>query len=295
MSGPGMGGGATRGEAIHLAPAASKELLAEKRSRLEGVLRGLGRTLVAYSGGVDSAYLLAEAHRVLGDQALGIIAQSPSLPASELEGALALAAEHRLPVRVVETNEMEREGYRQNNPDRCYYCKTELFEHLVALAGAEGWRAIAYGAVTDDLGDDRPGMGAARELEISAPLLEAGLAKLEVRALAYQMGLRVWDKPQSACLASRIPHGMEVTVDKLRQVESAEAWLRQKFGLRVVRVRHFGQRARVETETADIERLQAALPELRSGLMTWGFETVEIDPAGYRRPDPLPAVNTEVS
>lgn len=290
---PGAGG--TRGQAISLAQAPSKALLLEKRALLESVLRGLGRTLVAYSGGVDSAYLLAEAHRVLGDQALGIVARSPSLPEAELEGALALAAEHRLPVRVVETHEMEREGYRRNDSDRCYYCKTELFEHLVALAAAEGWRAIAYGAVTDDLGDDRPGMGAARELEISAPLLAAGLAKLEVRALAHQMGLRVWDKPQSACLASRIPHGTEVTVDKLRQVESAEAWLRQKFGLRVVRVRHFGQRARVETEKSEIQRLEAALPELRSGLMTWGFESVEIDPAGYRRPDPLPVVNTEVS
>ena len=295
MNGPGRGGEGTSGQTIHLEPAASKQLLVEKRTRLEAVLRGLGRTLVAYSGGVDSAYLLAEAHRVLGDQALGIIAQSPSLPAAELEGALALAAEHRLPVRVVETNEMEREGYRRNNADRCYYCKTELFEHLVALAGAEGWRAVAYGAVTDDLGDDRPGMGAAQELQISAPLLEAGLAKLEVRALAHQMGLRVWDKPQSACLASRIPHGTEVTVDKLRQVESAEAWLRQRFGLRVVRVRHFGQRARVETEAGEIGRLLEALPELRSGLMTWGFESVEIDPAGYRRPDPLPVVNKEVS
>ncbi|HEU4725588.1 MAG TPA: ATP-dependent sacrificial sulfur transferase LarE [Candidatus Eisenbacteria bacterium] len=287
--------GAGRGQAIHFAPAGSSAILAEKRRRLSEVLRGLGRTLVAYSGGVDSAYLLAEAHRALSEGALGVIARSPSLPAAELEGALALAAEHGLPVRVVDTNEMEREAYRRNDPDRCYHCKTELFEHLVALAGAEGWRAIAYGAVTDDLGDDRPGMGAAKELEIRAPMLEAGLSKIEVRALARQMGLRVWDKPQSACLASRIPHGMEVTVDKLRQVESAEAWICRKFGLRVVRVRHFGQRAKVETELSDVPRLLAALPELRSGLLTWGFEIVEVDPAGYRRPDPLPIVNMEVT
>ncbi len=282
------------GQAILFPADGSGKALAEKRAHLQRILGGLGRTLVAYSGGVDSAYLLAEAHLILGAGALGVIARSPSLPAAELEGALALAAEHSFPVRVVETNEMEREGYRRNAPDRCYHCKSELFEHLVTLAGAEGWRAIAYGAVTDDLGDDRPGMGAARELEICAPLLEAGLSKLEVRVLARQVGLRVWDKPQSACLASRIPHGTEVTVEKLRQVEGAEAWLRQRFGLRVVRVRHFGQQARVETEQSEIARLVAALPELRSGLMTWGFQSVEVDPDGYARPDPLPAVNTEV-
>ncbi|MEK7348868.1 MAG: ATP-dependent sacrificial sulfur transferase LarE [Candidatus Eisenbacteria bacterium] len=283
------------GQAILFPAAGSEKVLAAKRASLEAVLSGLGRTLVAYSGGVDSAYLLAEAHRVLGAGALGVIARSPSLPAAELEGALALAAERGMPVRVVETNEMEREAYRRNASDRCYHCKTELFEHLVALAGAEGWRAIAYGAVTDDLGDDRPGMGAARELEISAPLVESGLSKLEVRVLARQVGLRVWDKPQSACLASRIPHGMEVTVEKLRQVEGAEAWLRDRFGLRVVRVRHFGQHARVETEQGEISRLVAALQELRIGLMTWGFENVEIDPDGYSRPDPLPIVNMEVT
>ncbi len=282
------------GQAIHFPSAGSEKVLAAKRARLEAILSGLGPTLVAYSGGVDSAYLLAEAHRVLGAGALGVIARSPSLPAAELEGALALAAERGMPVRVVETNEMEREAYRRNASDRCYHCKTELFEHLVTLAGAEGWRAIAYGAVTDDLGDDRPGMGAARELKISAPLVESGLSKIEVRLLARQVGLRVWDKPQSACLASRIPHGTEVTVEKLRQVEGAEAWLRDRFGLRVVRVRHFGQRARVETEQGEISRLVAALPELRSGLMTWGFENVEIDPGGYSRPDPLPIVNMEV-
>ena len=283
-----------KGQAVHVAALGSSQALAAKRVRLGEILRGLGRTLVAYSGGVDSAYLLAEAHRALGDGVLGVIARSPSLPASELEGALALAAEHGLPVRVVDTNEMEREAYRRNDGDRCYHCKTELFEHMVALAAAEGWRAIAYGAVTDDLGDDRPGMGAARELEISAPLLESGLSKLEVRALAHQLGLRVWDKPQSACLASRIPHGEEVTVQKLRQVETAEAWLREHFGLRVVRVRHFGQSARVETAPEEIERLRAALPELRSGLLTCGFEFVELDPVGYRRADPLPIVNMEV-
>ena len=282
------------GQIVHFTPASSKDL-SRKRELLELILAGLGRTLVAYSGGVDSALLLLEANRVLGNGALGVIAKSPSLPAAELAGALSVAAQHGIAVRVVETNEMGREAYRRNGTDRCYHCKSELFEHLVTLAGDEGWRSIAYGAVTDDLGDDRPGMGAARELRISAPLLEAGLSKLEVRQLARQLGLRVWDKPQSACLASRIPHGTEVTVEKLRQVEEAEAWLRARFGLRVVRVRHFGQCARVETEPGHIARLLEAAQELRSVMITWGFESVEIDPGGYRRSDPLPVAEMEVT
>jgi uncharacterized protein len=269
--------------------------LAGKGDRLDEVLRSLGRTLVAYSGGVDSAFLLARAHQVLGKNALGVIARSPSLPAAELSSALKLAEGRGIPVRVVETREMEREAYRRNGPDRCFHCKAELFDHLADLAAAEDWRTIAYGAVTDDLGDDRPGMRAADAQRVRAPLLEAGLSKLEVRALARQMGLRVWDKPQAACLASRIPHGVEVTVERLRQVETAEAWIREKLGLRVVRVRHMGTCARVETERADIPRLRAAEPELRSQLATWGFDSVEIDPEGYRRPDPLPIDNKEVT
>jgi len=272
----------------------SPEVVAGKRARLEEILRGMGRTLVAYSGGVDSAYLLAETHRALGAGALGVIARSPSLPAAELEDALGVAASRDIPVRVVETHEMERAAYRRNGADRCYHCKTELFEQLAGIAMADGWRTVAYGAVTDDLGDDRPGMTAAGEFDVRAPLLEAGLSKLEVRILARQMGLRVWDKPQSACLASRIPHGSEVTVGKLRQVEVAEAWLRQRFGLRVVRVRHLGPTARIETEPGDIRRLQGALEAIRSGLTEQGFLNVEIDPEGYRRPDPLPIANKEV-
>ena len=269
--------------------------LPEKQARLDAILLSLGRTLIAYSGGVDSAFLLARAHRILGDRALGVIARSPSLPSAELSSALELAEGRGIPVRVVETKEMEREGYRRNGPDRCYHCKAELFDHLTAIAASEAWRTIAYGAVTDDLGDDRPGMKAADAQRVRAPLVEAGLSKLEVRLLARQLGLRVWDKPQAACLASRIPHGVEVTVEKLRQVEAAEAWIRERFGIRVVRVRHFGQQARVETERADIPRLLSAGPELGSQLATWGFESVEIDPEGYRRPDPLPVENKEVT
>lgn len=277
------------------AGAPAREALAAKRGRLEESLRGLRRTLIAYSGGVDSAVLLAEAHRVLGENACGVIAESPSLPRSELEAALSLASLHQIPVRVIRTHELERERYRANGLDRCYHCKTELFERLARLAEEEGWDTLAYGAVTDDLGDVRPGMAAAERLRVRAPLLEAGLSKIEIRMLARKLGLRVWDKPQSACLASRIPHGSEVTVEKLRQVELGEAALRKKFGLRIVRLRHEGRRARIETDPAQVARLMD--PDTNRAILTvlneLGFAEVEIDSRGYRRPDPLPASDPE--
>lgn len=273
---------------FHRSTGAELEELAAKERSLDAILRGLGRTVVAYSGGVDSAFLLAAAYRALGSGALGVIAKSPSLPAAELEEALETARRSRLPVRVIETRELERERYRANGRDRCYHCKTELFERLTAMATDEGWETLAYGAVTDDLGDERPGMSAAKELRIRAPLLEAGLSKWLVRILARRMGLSTWDKPQAACLASRIPHGSEVTAEKLGQVEAAEAWIRKRYGVRVLRVRHLGASARVETDPSDIQRLAAALPEIRSELARWGFQDVFVDPEGYRRPDPLP-------
>ncbi|TMQ65441.1 MAG: ATP-dependent sacrificial sulfur transferase LarE [Candidatus Eisenbacteria bacterium] len=255
----------------------------------------MGRTLVAYSGGVDSAYLLAEASQVLGPRALGVIAKSPSLPGAELTAALSLAASRGIGVRVIETREMERTEYRANGPDRCFHCKAELFERLTTVAAEEGWATIAYGALTDDLGDVRPGMAAAGRFRVRAPLLEAGLGKLEVRLLARDIGLRVWDKPQSACLASRIPHGSPVTVMKLSQVEQGEAWLREALGLRVARLRHEGTHARIEVLEEDIARIsgETTLSNISFALNRLGFMTVEIDPRGYRRPDPQPAVLAE--
>jgi uncharacterized protein len=264
--------------------------LEAKRARLEAILRGLGRVLIAYSGGVDSAVLLAESHRVLGEDACGVIAQSPSLPAAELDQALELARERGIPARVIQTREMDRAEYRANRPDRCFHCKTELFERLGALAREESWDAVAYGAVIDDLGDVRPGMAAAERHRVCAPLLEAGLSKVEIRMLARRLGLRVWDKPQSACLASRIPHGTEVTEEKLRQVELGEAALRTRLGLRVVRLRHEGIKARIEVDPADVARLQR--PDQKEAIFAivkeLGFRELEIDPRGYRRADPLP-------
>jgi pyridinium-3,5-biscarboxylic acid mononucleotide sulfurtransferase len=269
--------------------------LSAKRSRLTDILAGMGRTLVAYSGGVDSAYLLAEASQVLGPRALGIIAKSPSLPGAELTAALSLAASRGIGVRVIETQEMESAEYRANGPDRCFHCKAELFERLTTVAAEEGWATIAYGALTDDLGDVRPGMAAADRFRVRAPLLEAGLGKLEVRLLARDIGLRVWDKPQSACLASRIPHGSPVTVMKLSQVEQGETWLREALGLRVARLRHEGTHARIEVLEEDIARIsgETTLSNISFALNRLGFMTVEIDPRGYRRPDPQPAVLAE--
>jgi len=227
---------------------------------------------------------------VIGDRVCGVIARSPSLPEAELDQALSLARERGIPTRVIRTDEMERAAYRANRPDRCFHCKTELFEKLRALAREEAWDAIAYGAVTDDLGDVRPGMTAADRHRIRAPLLEAELSKVEVRILARRLGLRVWDKPQSACLASRIPHGSEVTPEKLRQVELGEAELRQRLGLRIVRLRHEGTRARIEVDPADLPRL--LVPEQKEAVLAivqeLGFAELTIDPRGYRRADPLP-------
>ena len=266
-----------------------------KRARLGEILRGLGRVLIAYSGGVDSAVLLAESHRVLGDRACGVIAQSPSLPAAELQAALDLARAGGFPARVIRTDEMSREEYRANRHDRCYHCKTELFEQLERLAREESWDAIAYGAVTDDLGDVRPGMAAAERHRVSAPLLEAGLSKVEVRMIARRLGLKVWDKPQSACLASRIPHGSEVTPEKLTQIERGEAALKERLGVRILRLRHEGRRARLEVDPADVPRVQ--LPEQKDAILAivleLGFSELEIDPKGYRRADPLPPIVQE--
>jgi uncharacterized protein len=245
---------------------------------------------------VDSTVLLVEARAVLGEGAVGVIARSASLAAAELDLALRTAAEAGVPIRVVETRELDRPQYRANSGDRCYHCKAELFERLSEIAAREGFDSLAYGAVTDDLGEVRPGMSAASAFRVRAPLIEADLAKVEVRLLARDRGLRVWDKPQSACLASRIPTGSEVTEAKLRQVEGAEAWIRAAFGTRVLRVRHVGDTASVEVTPDEVPLMKSApsMVKLQEGLQQFGFSTVVVDPRGYRRPDPIPVISDSV-
>ena len=228
-------------------------MLAEKLDNLRSVLRAYGSCLVAYSGGVDSVFLAYVAHEVLGGRALAVIADSPSLPRRELDEALALGKQFGFPVRVVQTAEFANPSYLANPTNRCYFCKHELFEELAPLARAEGFAVIAYGENASDVGDFRPGAQAAKEFQVRAPLKEVGLAKAEIRELSAQLGLPTAEKPQMACLSSRIPYGELVTPEKLQMIEAGESVLRD-LGFYDVRVRHheMGGQARTSSPEAKV-------------------------------------------
>ena len=255
-----------------------------KLDQLRSRLRAHAPLVVAYSGGVDSAYLLAEAHRTLGDAVLGVIADSPSLPRAALANALALAEQLGARVEVVRTAELDNPAYASNPVNRCYFCKAELFTRLDALAKERGFRAIAYGENADDMKQVRPGRQAAVEFAIIAPLRDAGLTKAEIRALSRELDLPTADAPAQPCLSSRIPHGTPVTVEVLAMIERGEAFVRG-LGFRVFRVRHLAGEtvtARVQIAPDEMPRLAETRREIEAGLRATGYAAVEIDPSGYR-------------
>jgi uncharacterized protein len=239
--------------------------------------------VVAFSGGVDSAYLAIVAASVLGDRALAVTADSPSYPDAHRQLARRVAADFSLRHEVIETREMDRPDYRSNPSNRCYHCKTELYERLAALAVDRGFAAVADGSNADDRGDYRPGRQAAREHGVLSPLDEVDLTKDEIRALARERGLASWDEPASACLSSRIPYGSPVTVEALRQIERAEAVLRS-LGFRVCRVRHHGDTARLELAPNEMPRVlePEVNAQLVKALKALGFRYVSLDLQGYR-------------
>ena len=257
--------------------------LFEKQSALEQSLRSLDRLLVAYSGGIDSAYLAYVAHRVLGENMLAVLADSPSLARAQMQDAISFAEEGGIPLRVVATEEMEKVEYRRNDAMRCFHCKDELFSVMDGFATENGYAAIAYGVNVDDQGDFRPGQKAARQHGVVAPLLQAGLTKSDIRELARRAELRLWDKPASACLSSRIEYGRPVTREALEQVEKGEDALRG-MGFRQFRVRHHGEIARIEVAREEMSRAltPAMAAKFTRIFKALGFTYVTLDLEGFR-------------
>ena len=259
------------------------DALDAKMDRLAGYLRGLDSVLVCYSGGVDSAFVLAMAHRELGAKAIALTAVSPSLPPGELAEAQSLARQIGADHRVVSSNEMQDPRYVANGPDRCFYCKSELYDLAEKQRQAWGLASVLNGTNCDDLGDYRPGLQAASNAHVKSPLVDCAFDKADVRAGSRLLGLPVWDKPAAACLSSRIPYGTSVTSEKLAQIGGLESQLKQ-LGFRQVRVRYHDKLARIELDLQDVTR--AAQPGIREKMVAlgkqYGFQYVTLDLAGYR-------------
>tara|TARA_B100001079_G_C16324923_1_gene476359 strand:- start:49 stop:903 length:855 start_codon:yes stop_codon:yes gene_type:complete len=255
--------------------------LDRKFADLKKLVSGYGSLIVAYSGGVDSTFLAAVAHEVLGSNTLSVTSRSPSVAPEELEAAIALARTRGWRHLVVDTNEIEDPRYLANDGRRCFFCKTELYTHLGQVAAAEGVTKVANGANTDDLGDYRPGMEAAKNFEVISPLVEVGMSKQDIRDVSRCLDLPTWDKPAQPCLSSRIPYGTVVSVGALAMIGKSEKGLRE-LGFSVVRVRHYGQTARVEIPIDDFERFEYVRSEAERIVLASGYKVMEVDPKGFR-------------
>lgn len=260
------------------------DVLRGKEEKLFGLLREMGRALVAYSGGTDSAYLAWAARQALGDNAIAITADSPSIPESHKRDAIEFARQFGIRHELIPSYEFENPAYAANNPDRCFHCKDELFRRMEQIAPAFGGAAIVYGVNCDDLGDYRPGQSAARMHGVKAPLVEAGMSKAEIRELSRLAGLPTWDRPAAACLSSRIPYGTPVTPENIRQVETAEEELRA-LGFRQFRVRYHSELARIEIARDEMERAMSLemFDTLSAIFKRLGFTYVALDLNGYRQ------------
>lgn len=259
-----------------------EQLVREKWEHLQSIVAPMQRVIIAYSGGVDSATLVAAAVAILGrSQVLAVTSASESVPKREIALACELAEEIGVQHRVIYTRELDKEEYARNDLNRCYFCKHTLFTDLLDIARAEGYAYTLYGAILDDMGDFRPGMRAARELGIRGPLAEAQFSKADVRALAAHFELQVAQKPASACLSSRLSYGMRVTAGALSQVERAEDFLKD-LGFSQVRVRHHGEQARIEVPPSDIGTVALRAGEIDAFLRGVGYKIVSLDLTGYR-------------
>jgi uncharacterized protein len=254
-----------------------------KLRALEARLTQLTNLMVAYSGGVDSAFLAATVHRVLGDRMLAVLADSPSLARRDMEQAIVFAQSLGMPLRVIQTEELDKPEYQRNDANRCFHCKTELFTGMEALRAELGFTYIAYGMNADDTRDYRPGQRAAKEHDVLAPLADAGMTKADVRMLARAAGFELWDRPAAPCLSSRVEYGRAVTREVLSQVERAEESMRQ-LGFREFRVRHHGELARVEFARTEMPRAltMEMLDSITAELRACGYQYVTLDTAGFR-------------